>query len=125
MVRAPARRKADTMSTRWPAHVKSTPVTSAEGSPLSLPAWAPSTGLALVRAAEKCQGRAREDLQVDLRRAVLHVPDVQFDPVLPRQGGSAVDLGPAGDPGLDLEPPPLPRRVALDLVAERRPRADH
>ena len=28
-------------------------------------------------------------------------------------------------PGLDLEPAPLPRRVPLDLVAKRRPRADH
>src|SRR5262249_21807379 len=111
--------------TGWPAQVKRPPVTSAEGSPLSLPARAPPTGLALVRAAEERQGRTREDLQVDLRRAVLDVPDVHFDPVLPRQGGPAVHLRPAGDPGLDLEPTTLPRRVALDLVAERRSRADH
>jgi hypothetical protein len=30
-VRAPARLNAVTMSTRWPAHVKRTPVTGAEG----------------------------------------------------------------------------------------------
>ena len=72
---------------------------------------------ALVRAAEQGERRAREDLQVDLRRAVLDVPDVQLDPLLPGQRRAAVDLRPAGDPRLDLEPPPLARRVPLDLVA--------
>jgi len=69
--------------------------------------------------------RAQEDLQVDERRAVLDVPDVELDALVPRQPRPAVHLGPAGETGLDLEPPALPRRVALDLVGERGPRADH
>src|SRR5439155_21650223 len=69
--------------------------------------------------------RAREDLQVDERRAVLDVPDVEFDPLVPGEARPAVDLSPAGQAGLDLEPAALPGRVAPDLVGERRARADH
>src|SRR5262249_56944370 len=57
--------------------------------------------------------------------AVLDVPDVELDPFGPGQRGSTVDLRPAGDAGLDVEPTPLALVVLLDLVAERRPRADH
>src|SRR5215467_9090147 len=113
------------MSTRCPAQVKSTPVTTEEGSPSLLAARTPAAGRALVRSAEERDRRPREDLEVEPRRAVLDVPDVQLDPVLPRERRSAVDLRPAGDAGLDLQPPPLPGRVPLDLVAERRPGTDH
>src|SRR4051794_1175617 len=85
----------------------------------------PAAGRAPVRPAEERERRPREDLQVDRERAALDVPDVELDPLRPGQRRAAVDLRPAGDPRLDLEPPPLPRRVALDLVAEGRPRADH
>src|SRR5207245_10215610 len=85
----------------------------------------PATGRALVRAAEERERRLREDLQVERKRAVLDVVDVELDAVRPGQCRSALDLRPAGDPRPDVEPPTLPRRVALDLVAERRPRADH
>ncbi len=55
---------------------------------------------------------------------MLHVPDVELDPLVPRQCGAAVDLRPAGQARAHLEPPALARRVLLDLVAERRPRPD-
>src|SRR4029079_19587986 len=131
------------MSTRCPAQVKRTAVTSAEGSrPLRAglvdvvtdgvgaelgvsAAGTPPAGLALVGAAEEGERRARQDLQVDPRRAVLDVPDVQLDPVRPGQGGAAVDLRPAGDPGLDLQPSALALVVALHLVAQRRAGPDH
>src|SRR4051794_7393975 len=84
----------------------------------------PATGLALVRAAEERERRPEQDLQLEERRAVLHVPDVELDPVGPRQLGAPVDLRPAGDPGLDVEAVALVVVVALDLVAERGPRPD-
>src|SRR5437660_6927888 len=106
------------MSTRWPAHVKRTAVTAAR---LAGP---PPAGRALVGAAEKRERRAREDLQVDQWRAVLDVPEVQLDALLPGQRGPAVDLRPAGDPRLHVETAALSRGVALDLVGERRARPD-
>ena len=68
---------------------------------------APAAGRAPVRPAEERERRAEEDLQVDARRAVLDVPDVELDPVVPRERRAAVDLRPAGEPGPDVEPPPL------------------
>src|SRR5437588_6332218 len=85
----------------------------------------PAARLSLVRAAEERERRAREDAEVDERRAVLDVPDVELDPFRPWQRGASVHLRPAGDPGLHVEPVPLAVVVLLDLVAERRPRADH
>lgn len=38
-----------------------------------------------VRAAEDGERRTREDLQVDERRAVVDVPDVELDPLLQRR----------------------------------------
>ena len=64
----------------------------------------PATGLALVRAAEERERRPEQDLQVERGRAVLDVPDVELDPVGPRQLGPPVDLRPAGDPRLHVEP---------------------
>src|SRR3954468_2546431 len=85
----------------------------------------PAAGRTLVRPAEECERRAQQDPEVDPRRAVLDVPDIQLDPLGPRQGRAPVDLRPSRDPGLHLEPPPLPSRVLLDLIAERRSRPDH
>src|SRR4051812_49247761 len=84
----------------------------------------PATGRALVRAAEERERRLGEDLQVDQRRAVLDVPDVELDAVRPRQGGTAVHLRPAGDSREYVEPTPLALVVALDLVPQRRSRSD-
>src|SRR5207245_3766549 len=84
----------------------------------------PATGRAVVGAAGECARRAEEDQEVGPRGAMLDVPDVELDPLVPRELRAAVDLRPARDAGLHLQPARLPRRVALDLVAQRRPRAD-
>jgi hypothetical protein len=55
---------------------------------------------------------------------VFDVPDIELDALVPRQPGATVNLRPARDAGPDLEAPSLPRRVALDLIGERRARAD-
>src|SRR5829696_5412055 len=83
----------------------------------------PAARLPLVRPDEERKRCAQQDLQVDERRTVLHVPDVQLDALVPGQPRAAVDLRPAGNAGLDLKAPPLAPRVALDLVAQGRPRA--
>ena len=77
---------------------------------------APAARGAFVRSADEGERRAGEDLQVDERRAVLDVPDVELDALVPGQARAAVDLRPAGQPRLDLEAASLARRVALDLV---------
>ena len=59
----------------------------------------PAAGLALVRAAEEREWRTEQDQQVGERRAVLDVPDVQLDPLVPGERRAAVDLRPARDPG--------------------------
>ena len=56
--------------------------------------------------------------------AVVDVPDVELDPLLPGDAGAALDLGPAGDPRADLVAAALARRVVVDLGRDRRARAD-
>ena len=80
----------------------------------------PAAGLALVGAAEERERRAQQDQQVGEPRAVLDVPDVQLDPLVPGERGAAVDLRPARDPRQDVEPLALALGVLLDLIAERR-----
>ena len=65
-----------------------------------------------------------EDPQVEPQRGVLDVPEVELDPLVPRQRGAAVDLRPAGDPGQRVEPAPLALVVAVDLDLHGRARAD-
>src|SRR5262245_64698811 len=85
----------------------------------------PAAGRALVGPPDEGERRADEDQQVGLPVMVAHVPEVELDALRPRQRGAAVDLGPAGDPRLDVEPVPLPFVVLLDLIAKRRTRPDH
>src|SRR3954453_15917287 len=99
--------------------------TGSEDSPGSSRLRSPTPGLTLVRAAEEGPRRPREDPHVEARRAVLDVPDVELDPIRPRQLGPAVHLRPAGDAGPHVQPLPLPLVVLLDLVPQRRPRPDH
>ncbi len=66
----------------------------------------------------------RRIFEVDERRAVLDVPEVELDPLGPRQRGATVDLRPAREPGPDVEALALALVVLLDLVAERGTRAD-
>ena len=65
-----------------------------------------------------------EDAQVEPQRGVLEVPDVELDPLGPRQRRAAVDLRPAGQAGPDGEPLPLAVRVVVDLDLQRRARPD-
>src|SRR5438309_4296424 len=99
--------------------------TSFEDSPRSLRRCMPAAGIALVGAAEQGERRPGENPEVEKRGAVLDVPDVELDPIRPGQRRAAVHLGPAGDAGLHVQPVPLPVVVLLDLVAKRRPWADH
>jgi hypothetical protein len=55
---------------------------------------------------------------------MLDVPDVQLDSLLPRNPGSAVDLGPAGYAGAQIQAAELARRVELDLCRQGRARPD-
>src|SRR5262245_21316360 len=98
--------------------------TGRKGSPDASRRLPPAARLAFVGAAEEGQRRASEDPRVGARRALLHVPDVELDPVRPRERCTAVDLRPAGDPRPDVEPVPLPFVVLLDLVPKRRPWPD-
>ena len=87
---------------------------------------APAAGVALVEplAAEDDRGGAQEDLEVEPQRAVLDVPEVELDPLVPRQRRAAVDLGPAGDAGAQREAAALAVGVLLDLHRDRGARAD-
>src|SRR4051812_25079224 len=78
----------------------------------------PAARRPLVGAAEQCERRPDEDAQVEQRRPVLDVPDVELDPLRPRQRRTAVDLRPPRDPRLHLEAPSLPLAVLLHLIAE-------
>ena len=46
---------------------------------------------------------------------MLDVPEIELDPVRPRQGRAPVDLRPTGDPRLDGQSTPLAGRVLLHL----------
>ena len=63
-------------------------------------------------AGQEQPGGAEQDAHVEEQRAVVHVPDVQLDPLRPGERRATVHLCPAGDAGLDLEPPPLAVGVA-------------
>src|SRR5579884_1832224 len=92
--------------------------TGLEDSPGSSRFRSPAPRLPLVRAPEESERRAGEDPEVDERRAVLDVPDVELDPVRPGQRGAAVDLRPAGDARLHVQPPLLAGVVLLHLRSE-------
>src|SRR5215211_4445932 len=72
---------------------------------------------------QQAQG-PREDAQVEAGRAMLDVPDVQLDPLLPGDPGAAVDLSPSRDAGRHVQPAALMGRVQLDLRLQGRARAD-
>src|SRR5712672_911640 len=68
--------------------------------------------------------RAPEDAGVEGGAAVLDVPDVELDPLLPGNAGTALHLGPPGDPGQDLVAAALARGVVEDLGGDRGTGAD-
>ena len=70
-------------------------------------------------------GTVREqDLHVEPERAAAHVLEVERDHLLERQLRAAADLPQAGDARLDGEAREPVLGVALDLVLDRRARAD-
>ena len=66
----------------------------------------------------KSQGK---NLQVQAKRGVIYIPDVQFEPILPRQFVPAMNLGQTRDAWADFVPSGLLRRVAFQVLDEQRP----
>jgi len=58
------------------------------------------------------------------QRAVIDVPDVEREPLLPAQGVAPVDLGPPGYAGAELMTPALLRTVVGEVFGQQRARAD-
>src|SRR5262245_40469022 len=85
---------------------------------------APAAGDAAIRPGEQRQRRADEDLEVEPGRAMVDVPDVELDPLLPWQRRPTVHLRPARQARPHLEAAPLALRVRVHLVAESRAGAD-
>jgi hypothetical protein len=85
---------------------------------------APASSVPLVGTAEEGEGRPEQDQQVGLPVVVADVPEVELDPLGPRQLRAAMDLRPTGDPGLHVEAVQLLVVVLVDLVAEGRSRPD-
>src|SRR5450755_3770181 len=84
----------------------------------------PATGS--VRAGSVQYGRAclPQNLQVEDKRPVLHIAQIEPDRLLPGQVGAAVDLPQPGDARLDYQPAPDVVAVPCSLVRQRGPRAD-
>src|SRR5262245_29626724 len=74
--------------------------------------------------AQYAQQRERDDPEVQPERAVVDVPDVEPESVLPGLVVAPVDLCPAGDPGANLVAARLLGRVQGQILDEQRPRAD-
>ncbi len=55
---------------------------------------------------------------------MIDVPNVESELLLPGEGVTSVDLGPAGDAGLDVVTPRLLRRVTVEVLHEEGSRAD-
>src|SRR5271165_3582901 len=55
---------------------------------------------------------------------MCHIPYVQQDAFPPAELRSAVDLAPASQPGPNIEPAKLIRRVLCNLLGNRWPRSD-
>ena len=80
------------------------------------------TGLADSFSAKHLKQRKAEDLEVKEDTPVIDIPDVEIKLLLPRNRVSAVDLCPSGDARHDLMAPSLFRRIARQLVHEKRTR---
>jgi hypothetical protein len=67
---------------------------------------------------------AGEDPQVEPEAAVVDVPDVECQLLVPRHVVPPVDLRPAGQPGLHLVPARLLGRVPVEVLDEQRTGTD-
>src|SRR5690348_5048583 len=86
----------------------------------------PSAGLPLVQALTRTHqaNGPGENAQIERQRLVLDIPEVEFDPLGPRQRRTAIDLRPPRDAGLDPQAPELALRVLADLHRNGRSRTD-
>src|SRR5690606_7112877 len=64
-----------------------------------------------------------EDPAVEQERAVLDIPGVHLESILPAYRIATVDLGPAGDAGSYLVTSELPRVVQWQVFRQQRPRS--
>ena len=74
--------------------------------------------------ARRFEDGEEKDLEVEEKRAVVDVPDVEAEFLLPRKGVAAVDLRPAGDAGPDFMTTRLLGRIARKVSRGERARAD-
>ena len=65
-----------------------------------------------------------KDLEVEEKRAVVDVPNVEAELLFPRKGVAAVYLRPAGDSGSNLVASRLFGRIARKVSRGERARAD-
>src|SRR3954470_9969426 len=105
------------------------PSSSRSGSPRRSARWrgvAPGWRLTAVEpvATEHHAGGAPQDLDVEPHGAMLDVPEVELDALVPRELRAPVDLRPPGDAGLHGQAPALALGVAVDLHRDGRPRPD-
>lgn len=66
--------------------------------------------------ARRLEDGEEEDLEVEEKSAVVDIPDVQAELVLPRKGVAAVHLSPAGDAWTDFVAARLLGRVARKVL---------
>src|SRR5436305_11306979 len=75
-------------------------------------------------AAQEHGQRAQHDLEVEPERPVLYVEEVEADHLVERESVAARHLPESSHPRLHVEPLAVPEFVCLDLIRDRRARAD-
>lgn len=81
----------------------------------------------VVGVGEDFQNGAEEDLQIKAEAQMIHIPVVEADAFMPLDVLAPMDLGPAGDPGADIEHVELLRGILVDgpgMIGQGRARAD-
>jgi hypothetical protein len=74
--------------------------------------------------ARRFEDGKEKDLEVEEKGAVVDVPDVEAEFLLPRKGVATVDLRPAGDAGTNFMASRLLGRIARKVSRRERARAD-
>src|ERR1039457_7346955 len=70
------------------------------------------------------QQRQPQDLGIQPRTPMIHVPHVQFELLFPRKAVASIDLHPPGNTRPHLMTTSLERGVSRQVFEEQRPRAD-
>jgi len=73
-------------------------------------------------AANDLTQRHPDHLQIEAARHIVHIPDIQFEFLFPRNGVAAVDLRPPGDAGTYRMTAGLFGRVPIQVAHKQRPR---